>query len=597
MQWLKNLKIGTKLLSSYILLLLLMGGVGYLGVANMGMINGMLDGLYTGNLVPILQIDEANIELIKFARNHYRLVISRDRAEMETYNKRIEENVTNIKKSLDDYAAGNRSEKEKDVLAKFRTAFEAYRTSAVKIPELALAGDKDGAIDHMLGTAAKLGAAPDELLGELAQTNRDMAKKSAEESDVVYQQSRNVMYILIGCAVLVGMLIGIVLSRMISKGIKQCADFGLSLSKGDLSGALAIDQKDEVGVLADAMRAVAAAEGDVAQKFGLLAEGDLRIKVAERSDKDTLMRAIAEMIGRLTEIVGEVQAGAENVASGSEEMSASSETLSQGASEQAASVEECSSSMEQMSSSINQNADNARQTESIAAKAAQDAKESGEAVTKTVAAMKEIAGKISIIEEIARQTDLLALNAAVEAARAGEHGKGFAVVASEVRKLAERSQGAAAGINKLSADSTSVAERAGTLLQKLVPDIQKTADLVQEIAAASHEQSSGAAQVNKALQQLDQVIQQNAAASEELASTSEELSAQAEQLQASIAFFATDNTAVARTMKAIPHATSAKGRGKPQVQPRRPAAPGRSSVKLRLESAEGDDDDQAFDRY
>ncbi|MEF3696362.1 MCP four helix bundle domain-containing protein, partial [Desulfolutivibrio sp.] len=292
MQWLKNLKIGTKLLSSYILLLLLMGGVGYLGVTNMGMINGMLDELYTGDLVPILQIDDANIELIKFARNHYRMVISRDRSEMEEYNKHIEENVTKMKKSLDEYAASNLSEQEKDLLGEFRAAFEAYRKSATKIPELAMAGDKDAAIAHMLGDAAKLGAAPDELLGQLAQANKDMAKKSAEESDVVYQQSRNVMYIIIGCAVLLGMLIGIVLSRMISKGIKQCADFGLSLSKGDLSGALAIDQKDEVGVLADAMRAVAAAEGDVAQKFGLLAEGDLRIKVAERSEKDTLMRAI-----------------------------------------------------------------------------------------------------------------------------------------------------------------------------------------------------------------------------------------------------------------------------------------------------------------
>jgi len=598
MQWLKNLKIGTKLLSSYILLLLLMGGVGYLGVTNMGMINGMLDDLYTDNLVPILQIDEANIELIKFARNHYRLVISRDRAEMEAYKKRIEENVTNIDKVLGEYATNTLSDKEKDLLGKFRTAFAAYRESATKIPELALAGDKDAAIAHMLGDAAKLGAAPDELLGQLAQTNRETAKTSAEDSDAVYRQSRNVMYIIIGCAVLLGMIIGIVLSRMISKGITQCADFGMALSRGDLSGALSIDQKDEVGVLADAMRAVAAAEGDVAQKFGLLADGDLRIKVAERSEKDTLMRAIAEMIQKLTAIVGEVQAGAENVASGSEEMSASSETLSQGASEQAAAVEECSSSMEQMSSSINQNADNARQTESIAAKAAGDAKESGEAVTRTVAAMKEIAGKISIIEEIARQTDLLALNAAVEAARAGEHGKGFAVVASEVRKLAERSQGAAAEINKLSADSTSVAERAGTLLEKLVPDIQKTADLVQEIAAASQEQSSGAAQVNKALQQLDQVIQQNAAASEELASTSEELSAQAEQLQSSIAFFTTDNTYAARPMKAIPHTTPARGRGKAQAQAqaKRPAAGG-APVRLRMEPGEGDDDDQAFDRY
>ncbi len=153
--------------------------------------------------------------------------------------------------------------------------------------------------------------------------------------------------------------------------------------------------------------------------------------------------------------------------------------------------------------------------------------------------MKQVAEKISIIEEIARKTDLLALNAAVEAARAGEHGKGFAVVASEVRKLAERSQTAAAEISRLSIDGVQIAEGAGQLLTRLVPDIQKTAELVREIAAASAEQSTGATQVNKAIQQLDQVIQQNSAASEEMASTAEELSSQAEVLQSSIAFFKT----------------------------------------------------------
>ena len=199
-----------------------------------------------------------------------------------------------------------------------------------------------------------------------------------------------------------------------------------------------------------------------------------------------------------------------------------------------------------MSSSIQQNADNAHQTNTIAAKAATDAQASGEAVIKTVSAMKEIAEKIGIIEEIARKTDLLALNAAVEAARAGEHGKGFAVVASEVRKLAERSQTAAAEIGKLSSSGVSLADGAGQMLVKLVPDIRKTADLVQEISAASTEQNSGASQINKAIQQLDQVIQQNAASSEEMASTSEELSSQAEQLQSTIAFFKLDSDGQAR---------------------------------------------------
>ena len=199
--------------------------------------------------------------------------------------------------------------------------------------------------------------------------------------------------------------------------------------------------------------------------------------------------------------------------------------------------------MEQMASNIKQNADNAQQTEKIALKAADDAKEGGHAVGETVSAMKEIASKISIIEEIARQTNLLALNAAIEAARAGEHGKGFAVVASEVRKLAERSQTAAGEINNLSASSVEVAERAGEMLEKIVPDIQKTAELVQEINAASNEQRAGANQINQAIQQLDQVIQQNAAASEEMASTSEELLSQAEQLQSTIGFFKIDGSA------------------------------------------------------
>lgn len=272
---------------------------------------------------------------------------------------------------------------------------------------------------------------------------------------------------------------------------------------------------------------------------GQVAKGDLtRSLKAESGDEiGTLFTSIGSMVLKLQEVVSGVKNAASNVASGSRQLSVGSDQMSEGTTEQAAAAEEASSSIEQMHATIRQNADNAGATEKIARKSADDALESGQAVSEAVGAMKEIAGKISIIEEIARQTNLLALNAAIEAARAGEHGKGFAVVAAEVRKLAERSQTAAADIMRLSSSSMGVAERAGSMLTKLVPDIQRTAELVVEISASSKEQASGANQINGSIQQLNKVIQQNAGAAEEMASTAQELSSQSEQLLETIGFF------------------------------------------------------------
>jgi methyl-accepting chemotaxis protein len=278
---------------------------------------------------------------------------------------------------------------------------------------------------------------------------------------------------------------------------------------------------------------------DAVARVREVSEGDLRVEIAAAGQDEIgqLLAALKQMVEKLRGVVSDVKSSAGNVASGSQQLSSSSAGMSQGSSEQAASVEEVSASMEEMVANIQQNADNSQQTERIARKAAEDALEGGRAVAETVTAMKQIASKITIIEEIARQTNLLALNAAIEAARAGEHGRGFAVVASEVRKLAERSQKAAGEISKLSGSSVQVAEKAGDLLAKLVPDIQRTAELVQEINGSSKEQNEGAGQVNKAVQQLDQVVQQNASAAEEMSSTAEELASQADQLQGIVGFF------------------------------------------------------------
>jgi methyl-accepting chemotaxis protein len=344
--------------------------------------------------------------------------------------------------------------------------------------------------------------------------------------------------------------------RVIAKAAAQIAE-------GDLSAELhAHSERDTVAnSLIDMIRNLKVA----AQVTASISEGDLTVQAKANSEKDVLGQALVKMLSNLRKTVTEVAAAAANVAAGSEETSSTAEQLSQGATEQAASAEECTSSMEEMAASVQQNADNAKQTDKIASKAAEDARMSGDAVIRTVGAMKQVAEKINIVEEIARKTDLLALNAAVEAARAGEHGKGFAVVASEIRKLAERSETAAAEISRLTIDGVHTAEGAGELLTKLVPGIQKTAELVREIAAASAEQSTGAAQVNKAIQQLDQVIQQNAAASEEMASTSEELSSQAEVLQTSISFFRVDD---ARQVRQAPARKTA-----PLVHARPAAAP------------------------
>src|SRR5574341_569738 len=272
--------------------------------------------------------------------------------------------------------------------------------------------------------------------------------------------------------------------------------------------------------------------------------GDLSRSIQVRANDEIgeVGSATNEMIAKLSELVGNIRDMSLKTTVTSEQLSASSQQISQGTTEQAASAEEASSSVEEMSATIRQNADNALQTEKIAIKSAADARESGKAVTEAVAAMKNIAEKISVIEEIARQTNLLALNAAIEAARAGEHGKGFAVVAAEVRKLAERSQMAAAEIGQMSVSSVEISEHAGVMLEKLVPDIQKTAELVQEISAASKEQTGGADQINSAIQELNKVIQRNTGAAEEMASTAEELSAHAEKLQQTVSIFKTNGT-------------------------------------------------------
>ncbi|QQO13587.1 methyl-accepting chemotaxis protein [Bradyrhizobium diazoefficiens] len=389
------------------------------------------------------------------------------------------------------------SEAGKKLLDSFVVAYakmNAYQEETIRLGKT----DKAKATERSMGEGRKVVADAMETMGAYVVNTKKQMAEQAVESKMEGHQAQLMLMTLIGVSLAVAIAAALWISISISRSLARAVGLAGAVAAGDLSQTIPSASNDEVG---------------------------------------DLIKSLNAMVEKLQQIVQEALTAAQNVSAGSQELSASAEQLSQGATEQASSAEEASSSMEEMASNVKQNADNANQTEKIAAQSAKDAEATGVAVGRAVNAMQTIAEKITIVQEIARQTDLLALNAAVEAARAGEHGKGFAVVASEVRKLAERSQAAAADIGTLSTETVKVAQEAGDMLSKLVPDIKKTAELVQEITAACREQDVGSAQINQAIQQLDKVGQQNASASEQVSSTSEELASQAEQLQSTISFF------------------------------------------------------------
>ncbi len=333
----------------------------------------------------------------------------------------------------------------------------------------------------------------------------------ASDTQREYDRTRNLMIALVGAALVMGVGAAIWLSLSISKGLNLAKHHAHKIGEGDISARIPVTRDDEIG---------------------------------------DVLAAICQMRGRLNETIMSIRQSAEQVAAGSTQSAATAEQLSSGSTEQAAASEQASAAIEQMSANVRQNADNAGTTEKIAAQASESARRSGQAVDASVQAMRVIAEKIAVVQEIARQTDLLALNAAIEAARAGQHGKGFAVVASEVRKLAERSQEAAQEIGQLSAQTLLTSEEAGQMLDALVPDIQRTSELVSEISAACREQSIGIEQINQAITQLDQVTQANAGAANEMAATANQLSAEAGRLQDSASYFKLDESVRAKPVTA-----------------------------------------------
>ena len=625
-----SMKIATRIGLGFAAVIALMLGLGGFAVYQMARINGASSEIADNWMPSIRFIEEMNtntsdlrIAELQFAH------ADRDQPQvLQRFERQQEEVLATFKKNRDAYVKLISSPQEQALYDQFAKKFDVYLGMRDKAMALSRSGNTKEALGLINGEAQTVYDEYSALLLQLVELNVKGGDTASTAADVAYSDSRQMIFATLGLSVLLAVAFSVLIIRNLMRvlggepavvaavagqvaagdltvdvqtraGDKGSAMLAMktmvdklklvidgqrtvveAVNRGDFSVRVPLDglsgfQKTMGEGLNDLARTVGESTSDVVRVMGALSEGDLSLRI-EKSYEGAfgeMSTYVNNTVARLASVVAEVNGAAEALAGASEEVSATAQALSQASSEQAAGVEETSASVEEMTASIAQNTDNAKVTDGMASKAATEAAEGGEAVKATVSAMKQIAHKITIIDDIAYQTNLLALNAAIEAARAGEHGKGFAVVAAEVRKLAERSQVAAQEIGTVASSSVELAERAGQLLDAMVPSIRKTSDLVQEITAASEEQSSGVSQINAAVSQLSQTTQQNASSSEELAATAEEMSAQAEQLQNTMGFFRLGGAPRRREAESAAPARQAIGLAKASARKAVPAAP------------------------
>lgn len=535
----KNLKIRVKILIGFSIVVIVSAIMGLFSLFQLSNLNEHTQEVTQRWLPAVKHISAMQNHFSVYRAREFKYLLASDQNDALRIKKEMEKSKNSFMEESKMYQTLIKTDAEKALFDSINTDIKDYLTESAKLVHYYERNKKDSARFVVFDKEQNLYYSITNNLQKAVSYNNNGSDKAAVDAENNYEASVSFIILVISVTVIISIIIALIIANAISRGINKIQIAAEKIAIGDMDVDVDITSKDEIGVLADSFKKLVKTMNTIAEKAKLVANGDLTVQLSKRSDKDVLMEALSEMVTRLNDTMVQILESSENVSSGSSQLSSTAVQIAQGANEQASSAEEVSSSIEEMTSTIQQNTDNAIQTEKIAVAAAKGIVDVSEASLKSLEAIRSIVEKIKIVNAIAEKTDILAINAAIEAARAGDHGKGFAVVAAEVRKLAETSQKAALEINALSASSLKLTEEGGELMLKIIPDIQRTATLIQEIAAASTEQNAGASQISKAIEQLSQITQQNSAAAEEMSSTSEELASQAEALQDAIAFFNT----------------------------------------------------------
>jgi methyl-accepting chemotaxis protein len=539
--------------------------VGVIGLTNIISINRADTELYEQNTLGIKYSGDAATYYQRMKYNMAEMILLGDDSQKDYYVKNLNTYITTIDDRLAKYEASITEQEDRDLFNQLKPQWEQYRTYMLKAVQYAQSGDYNKVEDVLLNESDSVGDKVRETLVALVDYNEEIAVQRAAKNSQLATSSIILMLAVIVVGLVIAIMLGLFISRIISKPIKEIVAAADKLAVGDLDVETSVDTKDEIGQLAESFRNLIESTREQVHAAELVADGDLTTQVPIRSEKDVLGRKLSEMVQKFNSMMLNIASAADQVNSGAKHISDSSMALSQGATEQASTIEELTASIEEVSAQTRVNADNAFKANDMAEQVKENAVAGNTHMQEMLEAMDEINESsnnihkiIKVIEDIAFQTNILALNAAVEAARAGQHGKGFAVVAEEVRSLAGQSANAAKETTALIEDSikktqggTKIARDTAVALEKIVEGVQAVSNLVSNISDASNEQAAAITQINEGIMQVSHVVQANSATSEESAAASEELSSQAEVLKEMVGRFKVDGSGMSRNTESF----------------------------------------------